>query len=597
MKQNFLSSDGFTYTELIIGVSVFFIIALGIYDAYFRIRALVETARAETVGSTVANDDIELFRNVPYTNVGVVGSIPNGIFPQTATTTRGGFTFSITRTVRNVDDPFDGVIGGIPNDTAPADYKQVEIQVVCSSCANSKIIRKTTTVAPKSLELTSGGGALFIQVFNASGVPVPQATVAVTNASVTPSLVINDVTNSSGILQLVDVPASVNGYNVSVTKDGYSLDRTYPPGGGQNPNPLKPNATVSAGQVTQISFFIDQTSTIQLSTKNQLCAVVSNPSLQISGAKLIGTPNVLKYSKATTTNASGNRTIQSLEWDTYNFSITDLSYDLAGSIPLLPINLSPNSTQNVQLLLEAKNPKSLLVNIKDSANGQPVTGAVVELTRGVFSTEATTGEGHIIQTDWSGGSGQASYVNQTRFFASDGNIDVSAPVGEIKLRSILGSYQPSGWLESSTFDSGISSNFQNIFWFPQDQPPAAGADSVKFQVATNNDNTTWNFIGPDGTNGSYYTLTNTNLSALHSNKQYFRYRVFLSTADSTKTPNVSDIGFTFVSSCIPPGQVFFSSLSSGTYTLTVTHPNYQVWSNTDISINSDYQIQDVLLAP
>lgn len=594
-------SDGFTLTEVLVGAAVFVIIAIGVYQSYLRLSNAVRVSRAKVVANSILNDEVELIRNLPYQDVGIPGGLPAGKLARNVTTTRSGFEFAITRTIRNIDDPFDGTLGGTPNDTAPADYKLIALELTCAKCQNFNSLERTTTVAAKNLEISSGGGALFIRVIDANGNGVAQANVRIANQKLTPNLNLDDVTNNQGIFQLVDVPPSVGGYNTQVSKSGYSSDATYPPGQSQNPNPVKADSTVLAGQVTQVTFAIDRVSTINLSTTNQSCAVVPNVSLQADGSKLIGrNPDVLKYSQSITTDAIGQRTLSNLEWDLYNFRLTDANYDLAGSIPLVPLNLPPNNTQSLQFLVAAKAPRSLLVTVKDSATGLQVSGAVARLERSSFSVEAVTGRGAFTQTDWSGGFGQSSFIDPARYFQQDGNIETgsSGPGsgGELKLVKIGGDYQPSGWLESSTFDTGSASSFWNISWQPTAQSPETGPDAVKFQVAANNDNTTWNFVGPDGSASTFYTLANTSLANQNA-RRYLRYRAYLSTADVKKTPNVSDISFTFTSACLPPGQTFFSGLASGTYTLSVSHPSYQTWSNDDVEITADWQAIEVPLSP
>lgn len=589
------SKNGIGLVEAVIGTAVFLLIAVGVYQSYSKIIEVVRLSRLRATASTIANEKIELIRNLSFQDVGIAGGFPAGKIPATETITRNGAQFNITTTIRNIDDPFDGIVGGSPNDTAPADYKLVQVEITCLNCRIFQPFIQTTTVSPKDLEIAGGGGALFIKVIDANGNPVPQAKVHVENKKLTPNLVIDDLTNNLGLLQLVDVPPSTGGYNSSSTKAGYSTDQTYPPGGSNNPNPIKEDSTVAAGEVTQITLAIDRVSAINVSTTNQICSVLPNISFQVDGSKLIGS-NKLKYSTTTATDASGQKIFNDLEWDVYKFIITDAGYDLAGSRPFLPVNLAPNTTQDLQLLLEVKNPRSLLVGVKDSSTGLPVSGATVKLEKAGFLAQYFTGQGFFTQTDWSGGAGQASFIDPTRYFDSDGNIDIGPPAGELKLRKIGSNYQTSGWLESSTFDTGSVSDFHNITWQPTNQPVETGPNPVKFQVASNNDNATWNFGGPDGTAATYYTLANTNLGN-HNGKRYLRYRAFLSTADDKKTPNVSDISFTFTSACVSAGQAFFNALSSGIYTMTVTHPNYQTFIDDDVSISSNYQQREVILSP
>jgi hypothetical protein len=220
----------------------------------------------------------------------------------------------------------------------------------------------------------------------------------------------------------------------------------------------------------------------------------------------------------------------------------------------------------------------------------------VQLRSTDYDVTFTTGRGFLRQTDWSEGEGQEDFVDPAKYFTSDGNIEVTNPVGELRLRKVFDQYESSGYLISSTFDTGSPSNFHQIIWQPQDQSPETGPDSVKFQIATNNDNTTWNFLGPDGTSNTLYTLANPIINSLHNNDRYLRYKVFLQTADTAYTPNVAEIAITFTSSCVPPGQVFFPGLDLGDYDLTISKSGYQTFNDT-VTISTPWQQREVLLAP
>ncbi len=606
--------DGFSLVEVMVAVAIFLIVSLGIYRSYATISSAVEALRVQGAEVSLLNDQLELAYNLQYTDVGIVGGFPAGKIPHTQTIVREGRTFLVTTTVRNVDDPFDGTIGGLPsastcrvstaftgaNDTKPADYRCVEVEVMCTSCPNARPVEETAIVAAKDLEISNNGGALFVKTIDANGNPVGDASVHIENHKLNPDVTIDDVTTSggsaTGTLQLVDINPSVGGYQVWVSKQGYSSDKTYTSGNSQNPNPVKTDSTVVVGQVTQVTFVIDRVSTINVSSVNAFCSAVPNVDLLVEGAKLIGTtPDTLKFSTTTSTDGSGLKTMSNIEWDTYKFTVTDATDELSGSIPLTPLKIDPNVTQALKLITHARDPKSLLVTVQDSASLLPVTDADVVLTKGSFSQDLTTDRGALTQTDWSGGAWTGS-GDLTKYFDSDGNIDIAGPAGELKLLKTGTDYAPSGWLISSTFDLGVASNFHNIAWQPQSQPLGVGMDPVRFQMAANNDNVTWNFVGPDGTAGSFFTLANTDISRFNGNR-YIRYKTFLSTTDTQKTPDISDISFTYTTSCVPPGQVFFHGLAGGTYTLTVTHPSYTTWSDNAVQINAGSQSIQVLLSP
>ncbi len=586
---------GFTLVETLVSAAVFAIVAVGIYNAYTAVLSVITVSRAKVVAMDLANEEFEIIRNMPYANVGLVSGIPLGVIAPVQTLTRSGYTFTATTTIRNIDDPFDGTLGGSPNDLSPADSKLIEIEIGCATCKNFQPIFVNTRVAPKNLETASTNGALFVRVLDANGQPVPDANVHIVNNVASPSIVIDDTTNVSGVLQIVDAPPGVNAYQITVTKSGYTTDKTYTPGAMGNPNPLKPHATVALQQVTQTSFVIDRISSVNISTVTTTCSPVPSVDLLLQGTRLIGTsPDVFKYSQNQITGADGLRSLANMEWDTYNVTITDTGYDIIGTNPPLPLSLLPNNTQSLQFVMAPKNPRTLVVSVIDSATDLPLASSTVRL-EGPSGYDETfvTGRGFINQTDWSGGGGQASSTDLTRYFSS-ASLDTASPAGELKLHDSFGVYETNGELISSTFDTGSASNFHQLFRLPVDQPPAAGVGSVKMQIATNNDTETWNFVGPDGTPGTYYTSATAQIHSSHDNDRYLRYKVFFNTDDTAVSPNVSDIAFTFTSSCVPPGQVAFSDLASGTYDLTVSREGYTTVS-TSVSVGSPWQTEDVVL--
>lgn len=585
---------GFSLVELVVGVAVFAVIVVSVYSAYSSIFNVVYASRAKIEAVSVINEQLEIVRNLPYADVGISGGIPSGKLAHTQTIVRDAYTYNVTTTVRNVDDPFDGTLGGSPNDLSPADFKVVEVEVSCNNCrVNFPNMIVTTRVAPKNLETASTNGALFIRVFDANGNPISDANVHVENNLVTPNIVIDDVTNSSGLLQIVDAPPGINAYEITVTKSGYSTDQTYLPSI-SNPNPSKPHATVILQQVTQLSFVIDALSTFNVSSVTNLCNPVGSIDFSLVGSKLIGAPNVLKYSQNKVTDAGGLLSINNIEWDTYTFTNIDTAYDLIGINPISPTSLAPNSVQDVQLVVAPKNPNTLLVTVKDSVTGLPLSGVSVQITGQGKDITQITGQGFLGQTDWSSGVGQATSTNPSMYLSSDGNIEDNSPAGDIILRNVFGDYVSSGVLTSSSFDTGSASNFQAITWNPTSQPADVGSPDVRIQIATNSDGGTWNFTGPDGTSGTYYTLSNQNINSINNGNRYLRYKVFLDTATSTQSPNISDVAFTFTSLCTPPGQVSFQGLPSGSYTLSFTKTGYTS-QNINVDVSSAWQSTQVSL--
>jgi prepilin-type N-terminal cleavage/methylation domain-containing protein len=588
---------GFSLVEILVAVAIFLILGMAIYACFGALMRVSKKNNARILALAAANEQIEIIRNLPYDSIGVGGGIPSGILPSSQIINKSGIDFTINYTVRNIDDPFDGTIGGVPNDTSPADYKKVELRITCANCPQNPPIIISANIARRGLEMSSGNGALFIQVLDASGQPVPQATVSITNNLVVPNISLTDLTDNNGMLQVVDVPPSNEGYHITVGKTGYTQAVTLPRDPVNNPNPLDIDLTVGVQQLTLKTLFIDLISSLSIQALNQACVSLSGVEIGLTGSKLIGTsPDILKYSQDLTTGAGGLLNLSGMEWDAYRVQINSAGYDLAGIIPLLPINLLPGSDQNYRFILAGNSLNNLLVTVKDNASGVLLSGAGVRLYKSDLSYDRTetTGRGYILQTDWSGGAGQADFVDPARYFSGDGNIDIDSSPGNISLKQTAGFYAGSGEIISSAFDAGEGSNFVSIKWESVSQPPETGLDSVKFQIATNNDNATWNFVGPDGTNSTYFTAGNSDIAG-HNNKRYFRYKILLSTANNIFTPLISNIIVGFTESCAPPGQLFFSSLASGEYNIEVNLAGYQLYSDV-VNVSGSSQ-KEILLIP
>lgn len=595
--QNIKSGKGFTLVELVVGVAVFTVIIVAVYSSYKAIYDVVATSRFKISAIDLANEQMEIIRNMPYSQVGIGGGIPSGVLSHSQTVVRDTASFIVLTTVRNFDDPFDGTLGGSPNDLSPADSKIVEIEIDCALCKNYKPVIIDARIAPKNLETASTNGALFIRAFDANGDPIQNANVHIYNPTTTP-ITIDDVTDNGGLLEIVDAPPGQNAYQITVTKSGYSTDRTYTKDG-TNVNPTKPHATVLLQQVTTLSFIIDRLSSAVISSLDPICGAVPDVTFNLTGSKTIGTnPIIYKYNQNLSTGGSGILNMTNMEWDSYSFTLTDTTHELIGTDPLSLLSISPNSTQNVSLIVQPKDPNTIVVTIKDSTTGLPLSDALVELISSSDVTLSTrvTGKGFLNQTDWSGGGGQATSTDKTKYFSSDGGLSINSPVGDIQLRSIIGEYESDGTITSSTFDTLGSSNFGNIIWSPLDQPVSTGDSAVRFQIAVNNDGGVWNFTGPDGTANTYYTQANTNIASLNNGNRYFRYKMFLHTNDVNVTPNISDVAVTFTTSCAPPGQVFFSGLSSGNYSLIISKTGYET-QTIPISVNSAWQAIQVVLLP
>ncbi|HET8671679.1 MAG TPA: hypothetical protein VFM05_13960, partial [Candidatus Saccharimonadales bacterium] len=101
-------------------------------------------------------------------------------------------------------------------------------------------------------------------------------------------------------------------------------------------------------------------------------------------------------------------------------------------------------------------------------------------------------------------------------------------------------YQASGTFESSNFDAGAGASYAyNYITFTITEPAST---NIRFQIATNNDGATWNYVGPDGTASTFYDTPQT--IRLNTTGRYLRYKATFS-GPGTSTPVLSDISINY----------------------------------------------------
>ena len=102
-------------------------------------------------------------------------------------------------------------------------------------------------------------------------------------------------------------------------------------------------------------------------------------------------------------------------------------------------------------------------------------------------------------------------------------------------KGVSGIYFVYGEYISSVFDAGSQSAFNRIFWQGQE----LANTNILFQVAVNDDGASWNFVGPDGTAGSFFEEPGA-IPFNHILGRYFKYKMIL-TGDGDTTPTVDKV--------------------------------------------------------
>jgi type II secretory pathway pseudopilin PulG len=253
--------SGITLVESLVGIALLLIVFVGIFGLVRLNIKIVAQSKAKTTATALANQKLELVRNLTYDQVGTAGGIPSGVISETENIERNEIAYTVKTTVIYVDDSFDGVF---PADPLAWDYKRVRVRVSWSKFFGGEV-NLQTDITPRGIETTGGGGIISILVFDANGQPVPQADIRVENDDVFPPINASYQTDNQGSIFIPGAPGCNDCYKIIASKFGYSSERTYEVNelvrGTALAFPIKPFLSVIESQLSEISFSIDRLST------------------------------------------------------------------------------------------------------------------------------------------------------------------------------------------------------------------------------------------------------------------------------------------------------------------------------------------------
>jgi len=259
MINNLKNKKGFTLIELLVSLFVIMVIMLGIYSLII-ISLKLNSDNAFFIEATeIANQKMEIIRNLSYDDVGLTTGFPAGVILQDETINRTG-TYNIHTSVLYYDDPYDGEAGS--GDTVFTDYKIVTIKVSWTGKFKERSISIFSKIISATEETTTGYGLLKISVVDSGGAPVPNADIQIINPAESINMTIT--ADTSGKLS-VPLPPGFENYEIIVTKTNYGVDKTHERNA-VNLNPTKPHISIFDGLKTEESFSIDKLSLLTIKT-------------------------------------------------------------------------------------------------------------------------------------------------------------------------------------------------------------------------------------------------------------------------------------------------------------------------------------------
>jgi prepilin-type N-terminal cleavage/methylation domain-containing protein len=397
-------NSGFTFIESLIVIFIFVVVVLTFYGVFtIGTNKIIET-KNRLMATSLANEKMEIIRNLDYVNIGTQGGIPSGNLVQHEAVNKNGRNFYVFTFVQYIDDSFDRTISSSPADDVPEDYKRVRVRVAWEDDIDSlKSVTFVSTFVPPGKETPSGGGTFSINILDNGGYGVSQAEVHIINHASTIDTTI--LTDSTGNISLPGAPAGDNNYELTVSKDGYYAVRTYPPYPQSAFDPLDKHASVRENALNIKSITTGRSLNIDILTQDPFGTAIPNVIFSLSGGRVIGNTVVVSpaisqpvydYSETNlNSGASGEKQITNRSYGTYAFTPGTLTgYEFWKVDPSSGDKSRFSTSAGVDVQEKAiflnKSINSLLVTVTiNNASNKAINGASVHLVSVIPGYDAT----------------------------------------------------------------------------------------------------------------------------------------------------------------------------------------------------------------
>ena len=397
------NKKGFTLIEALVLVFIFSLITLTFFQVITLGTRYIIFSKNRLGAVALANEKMEIARNLNYDDVGVYGGTCAGAIPQDEDIEENGRTYHVHTLATYIDDPFDGTLGGSPNDENYKDYKLVKVTVSWDNGGNDAgSVYLLSRFVPPGLEAaTSGDGILSINVISDQdgGVGVSGSTVRIVNSDL--GLDETRQTDESGNVMLVGATESVNRYKIYISKSGYETIETYPPFPDTDYNPTDVHASVLEGELNVVDIVQNKTADLKVSTVDYLGNSIDNIDFDLVGGRKLGTEIEFPYNPiynfdiSDQTNSSGEKQYSDISPGWYSFTLNDLetNYALIRTDPPAPFSLLSEDNLELKAQLADRNMASALVRVRRSDDDALLSEATVTLTNTLgYNEEITTDE-------------------------------------------------------------------------------------------------------------------------------------------------------------------------------------------------------------
>lgn len=323
---------GSTLLDAVVGTALMLVVFVGIAGAFRLAVMAVGNNKARAGAIALANERLEFIRSLSYNAVGTSGGIPSGALAQEESIELNDVDYTRRTFISYEDDPADG-LGGADENGIETDYKAVKTEVSWNGRDGVHTIELVTRVSPIGIEADVPGGVLAIEVVDAALAPVANAAVQVVNTSIVPTVDLTRFTDADGRATILGVPPGA-GYEISVTKSGYSGARTYA-ADATNTNPIPAHLGVALDTTTAGTFAIDLVSEKRIETFTPIATATttetfadgsgtaSTSQTTISGGVITLTPTAGEYPFEGTFISTVVSTSSLVAWKTFSWDANE----------------------------------------------------------------------------------------------------------------------------------------------------------------------------------------------------------------------------------------------------------------------------------
>ncbi len=390
---------GFSILEVVSAIFIFSVVTISIYGSFSAGLKSLAQSKHRISATELANEKMEIIRNMNYDDIGTQGGIPNGILPQNETVWKSNQKFNVHTYIDYFDDPLaiDGTEGGDPDDPVPTDYKRVKVEVTWPGVKAGHGVTLTSKFVPNGAESDVGGGTFRLNVLDGSGSGIAGAEVDIVNNNTNPQISINTRTDSYGSVLLTGMPAGDRNYELSVSKDDYESISSLPPYPNTPYDPTDTHASVIEGQLNTKAIIIDRLADLHIFSKNIYDEAFPGADFNLSGGRIVGKTvpdgeDVTGYNENHSTGAAGDVNINDISPGKYTITLNEPGYTLIGSDVTFPLALEPNQSRDINLIIASNTEDSLIITVKNSQNTLAVSGASVRVSNGLdFDKTLVTG--------------------------------------------------------------------------------------------------------------------------------------------------------------------------------------------------------------